>query len=524
MAPPPAVIGLGVLMIVTGTINTIATKLQDRTVVGVDKEGAPVYFFAPGVQSAFMFLGEALCLAAHAWRDRVRSGGWGFGSSATPSTTTTRRLTTPVAASFALPAALDVVATTLINVGLFYSSASVYQMLRGTLAVFAALFTVLLLKRRLHVHHIFGVVLIASGAAIVGATSVLLSDSEDRGGVAALAALLPPPHPPPKPRPFTPSASRALLGDALIVGAQAATALQFIVEEKVLGGARVPAMAAVGLEGAWGLVICAVVLPILSSVHTRVGGGRAMDSGAALRQIAASPRLAASTTLSVVSMAAFNTLGIKITKRVSGASRAAADAARTLLVWGVSVALGWERVGGAATAVQALGFIVLLAGSALYNELVKGCLPRSAGAADGEGRDSSGGDPSDVETPLLPPPPPPPSRHRPRSAGAPVPAPRARHGGGGDSSYTLARSMRLFPPAALSPHPLASPSLGEPLLAVDIVGGGGEAAAEGGTSGRRGRVVWADKTPDTSGRGGRDAAAALAHARRGGGSHDGGGE
>ena len=64
MAPPPAVIGLGVLMIVTGTINTIATKLQDRTVVGVDKEGAPVYFFAPGVQSAFMFLGEALCLAA----------------------------------------------------------------------------------------------------------------------------------------------------------------------------------------------------------------------------------------------------------------------------------------------------------------------------------------------------------------------------------------------------------------------------------------------------------------------------
>ena len=520
-------------MIVTGTINTIATKLQDRTVVGVDKAGDPVYFFAPGVQSAFMFLGEALCLAAHAWRARFRSGGGGGGGSsatATPSSSTARRLTPPVAASFALPAALDAVATTLINVGLFYSSASVYQMLRGTLAVFAALFTVLLLKRRLHVHHVFGVVLIASGAAIVGAASVLLGDSEYSGGVAALAALLPPPHPPPTPPPFTPSASRTLLGNALIVSAQAATALQFIVEEKVLGGARVPAMAAVGLEGAWGLAICAVALPVLSAVHTRVGGGRVMDSGAALRQIAASPRLAASTALSVASIAAFNTLGIKITKRLSGASRAAADAARTLLVWGVSVGFGWERVGGAATAIQALGFIVLLSGSALYNELIKGCLLSSGGAASataasGDGGGESSGEPSDVETPLLPPPPPPSRLHRPRSAGAPMPAPRARHGGsGGDSSYTLARSMRLFPPAALSPHSLASPSLGEPLLAVDIVGGGG--GGGDGSSGApvtsgRGRVVFADTTPDASGRGRGDAAAALARARRGGGSQDG---
>ena len=39
---------------------------------------------------------------------------------------------------------------------------------------------------------------------------------------------------------------------------------------------RVPALLAVGLEGFWGLVICAVALPVLSNVNG--GDGRALDS------------------------------------------------------------------------------------------------------------------------------------------------------------------------------------------------------------------------------------------------------
>ena len=52
--------------------------------------------------------------------------------------------------------------------------ASVFQMLRGTLVVFAGALTIILLKRRLHIHHYFGITLITAGAALVGASRCAL--------------------------------------------------------------------------------------------------------------------------------------------------------------------------------------------------------------------------------------------------------------------------------------------------------------------------------------------------------------
>ena len=57
-----------------------------------------------------------------------------------------------------------------LQVGLFFTYASIFQMLRGTLVIFAGLLTIVVLKRRLHVHHWLGIVLITAGAALVGAS------------------------------------------------------------------------------------------------------------------------------------------------------------------------------------------------------------------------------------------------------------------------------------------------------------------------------------------------------------------
>ena len=57
-----------------------------------------------------------------------------------------------------------------------------------------------------------------------------------------------------------------LFGDVLVILAQLAAAMQFIVEEKYLAKFRVPALLAVGLEGFWGLVISAIALPLLTVV------------------------------------------------------------------------------------------------------------------------------------------------------------------------------------------------------------------------------------------------------------------
>lgn len=47
-------------------------------------------------------------------------------------------------------------------------------MLRGTLVLWAGLLTIVVLHRRLHIHHWFGMVLIVAGAAVVGASRYVL--------------------------------------------------------------------------------------------------------------------------------------------------------------------------------------------------------------------------------------------------------------------------------------------------------------------------------------------------------------
>lgn len=79
-----------------------------------------------------------------------------------------------------------------------------------------------------------------------------------------------------------------------------------------------------------------------------------------------------------VSIAFFNFAGISVTKEISATTRMVLDSLRTLVIWVVSLALGWEKFQG----LQILGFIILLLGTAMYNGLHKPlmakmpCFPR----------------------------------------------------------------------------------------------------------------------------------------------------
>lgn len=66
-----------------------------------------------------------------------------------------------------------------------------------------------------------------------------------------------------------------------------------------------------------------------------------------------------------ISIAFFNFAGISVTKEISATTRMVLDSLRTLVIWVVSLALGWEQFHG----LQVLGFLVLLTGTALYNGL-----------------------------------------------------------------------------------------------------------------------------------------------------------
>jgi len=68
----------------------------------------------------------------------------------------------------------------------------------------------------------------------------------------------------------------------------------------------------------------------------------------------------------MASIAAFNFTGISTTKHASALARSTIAAARTLLVWGFSMAVGWEDF----VWLQLIGFVFLLFGTLLYNEVL----------------------------------------------------------------------------------------------------------------------------------------------------------
>lgn len=75
--------------------------------------------------------------------------------------------------AIAMPAALDIVATCLMNTGLLSVTASVYQMMRGAEMIFAALLAITVLRRRLNKLHYLGLSCCVGGIVLVGLASVL---------------------------------------------------------------------------------------------------------------------------------------------------------------------------------------------------------------------------------------------------------------------------------------------------------------------------------------------------------------
>lgn len=68
----------------------------------------------------------------------------------------------------------------------------------------------------------------------------------------------------------------------------------------------------------------------------------------------------------IVSIAFFNFAGISVTKEISATSRMVLDSVRTLVIWMFSLIIGWQSF----QSLQLVGFIVLLFGMCLYNNVV----------------------------------------------------------------------------------------------------------------------------------------------------------
>jgi len=69
----------------------------------------------------------------------------------------------------------------------------------------------------------------------------------------------------------------------------------------------------------------------------------------------------------IVSIAFFNFTGVTITAKLSATTRMVLDSVRTLIIWIFSLIVGWQSFYW----LQIIGFLILLAGTLIYNKIIK---------------------------------------------------------------------------------------------------------------------------------------------------------
>lgn len=210
----------------------------------------------------------------------------------------------------ALPAGCDIVGTTLINIGLLFVAASIYQMTRGALVLFVGLFSVVFLKRHLGFWKWMSLVIVVIGVALVGVAGYLESKGSallDVDGVTDTRLLL---------TMLIRTADKAytlatehtpletLMGVALIAGAQIFTASQFVLEESIMERYAMDPVMVVGWEGTFGFSITLLAMAILHPAvgQTEAGRGGYFDARAGLGQMFGNRAIAISSLFIMVSI------------------------------------------------------------------------------------------------------------------------------------------------------------------------------------------------------------------------------
>lgn len=258
----------------------------------------------------------------------------------------------------AYPAAFDILASALTSMGMLYIPASVWQMLRGSCIVFASLMSLACLKRKMYVFNFIGLLLCVAGVAIVGVAQLLGSSN----GASQSS-----------------DSKNILLGITLVLCGQVVQASQLVCEEFLMKEVDLPPMQIVGWEGIWGtLMMFVIVYPVLWFIPGQ-DHGHGEDIVDTLAMIGNSHVLFALVVIYFFSCATFNATGIAVTANLSAVHRMMLDASRTILIWifGLWVYYCYDSTSSFGESWtqyspwQLVGFVVLVAGQAVYGEVLK---------------------------------------------------------------------------------------------------------------------------------------------------------
>lgn len=254
---------------------------------------------------------------------------------------------------FVLPAISDIIGSSVAGIGLLWVSASIWQMMRGSIIIFSGILSVVFLKKKLEKHNWAGMGVVVLGLLVVGISGFLAEKSDGTSNN---------------------NNSLLVIGIVLILFGQLMNAIQMIMEESFLKDGHYSELNVVGMEGFFGFVVMiAVVLPICYFLPGDDSGSyeNVFD---ALYQLKNSVPLVMLNLALLLSIAFYNYFGLVVAKELSTIHRTLIDALRTILVWITSIIIYYagahslgEKWQGGYSLLQLLGFFLLLVGTVLYN-------------------------------------------------------------------------------------------------------------------------------------------------------------
>ncbi|XGW27993.1 hypothetical protein V3C99_008079 [Haemonchus contortus] len=336
------ILSVCVLMVITGSLNTICAKWADKL------EAMGQEFHHPFLQATCMFIGEFLCMGAFLIMFAYKRYRWNKDKeNANPEDEPRIPRFNPFVF---LPAAVcDIIATSVSYVGLTLTSASSYQMLRGALIVCTGLLSIVWLRARIKLFQWSGMILCVAGLAVVGLTDIYFSG--DQPG----------------------EQSNVIIGDFLCAISQIFVAVQLVSEQKYLRQYNVDPLFAVGIEGIFGIILlCAAMVPMyyihVPPTFSTNPERRLEDVLYAFKEIRVQPMILAALGGTTISIAFFNFAGLTVSKNLSATTRTVLDSVRVILIWAAEMPLFGQKF----IPLQLIGFALLIAGMFVYNDLVFG--------------------------------------------------------------------------------------------------------------------------------------------------------
>lgn len=354
-------------MLVTGTLNTLCTKYQFE-LTSIGKDGKPELFQKPffatfNMMFSMLIVGsvDKLVRMARA-RGKLETPLLADESPATQRKENGSEQKTyfQKAVMVTVPAVFDIGGTALTTGGVMFIPASVWQMLRGSAIVFAAIMSVLFLKRKMYAFNYLGLSLCVFGVGLVGVAQVA-GGSSAAGGVSMDDSM------------------STFIGMGLVVAGQVVQAGQLVAEEFIMREVDLPAMQIIGWEGFWGtLLMIFLVYPLLWIIPGK-DFGHTEDVVDTFTLINNNPELLAVVLTFLFSCGTFNATGIAVTESLSAVHRLMLDATRTVLVWAlclwvhycVSPSSPFGEVLTSWSVLQLLGFVAMVCGQAIYGEVLK---------------------------------------------------------------------------------------------------------------------------------------------------------